>query len=108
MLQYNSTTDPRFTVLRRFAPLAKNVVVEMLRTFMVLFPPPTDSTHVMCGWSNHRHVWRIIRMKKFLLNIFWHSLYFQTQYSKLLHYLRHTMRNHSKIFATYQHIGGAF
>ena len=108
MLQHHRPVDPGFTKLWCVAPLTHQGIVKMLCTLPVFLPPSPYSTHIMRGRRNDGHIRRIIGMKEFLFGVFWHPLNFQTKNAQLLHYIRYTMRHHTQVFTTYQHIGGCF
>src|SRR5688572_28266251 len=84
------------------------MVVKMLCTLVVLFPPSPDRTHIMRGRCNDGQIWCIIGMKEFFLRVLGHALNLQAQYTQLIHHFRHAMRHHAKVFTTYEHIGRCF
>ena len=47
-------------------------------------------------------------MAKSNFRVLWHTLYFETQYPKIIHHTWHTGRNHTQILAAKQHIGCRF
>ena len=66
-------------------------------------PPCTKRTHIMRRSRTHRKIRITPCICKLTVNILRHTLNLKRQNTELIHYRRHTIRNHTQILTTCKH-----
>ena len=77
MLGKDCTGYTAIHIERCLAVEAEHAVIELLRESLVLAPPATQGTHVVCGWGCYRQVWVMLGARECLAIELWHSLYLE-------------------------------